>query len=230
MNEKGKLYGIGIGPGDPDLITLKAVQALNKADLIYVPKSKEQASTALNIVQKHLSDKATIVHLEFPMSRDASVRQASRKQNAEIIKDELDKGKTVAFLTLGDPMLYSTYSYVLGYLVDSYHVETIPGIYSFSAMSSMLNRPLCVGDQSVGVISAMGDNEMAILDAADTVICMKVSAYYEKLYNFLKQNDGYIFTIVSNVGKPGQQVGHSLEVLTEKVPYFSTVILHKNTK
>ncbi len=113
MIKQGKLYGIGIGPGDPELLTIKAVKALGKADVIYVPKSKEQTSTVLHIVKEYLSKDAVIEPLEFPMARDLQIRLSSRKHNAEIITKELEKGKTVVFLTLGDPMLYSTYSYVL---------------------------------------------------------------------------------------------------------------------
>ena len=130
MQNKGTLYGIGIGPGDPDLLTIKAVKILEQADIICVPKSKEQASTALAIVKPHLSEKAVIETMEFSMSKDLNTRIESRKQNAALIEEKLSQGLTVVFLTLGDPMLYSTYSYVLEHMSGEYKIETVPGIYS----------------------------------------------------------------------------------------------------
>lgn len=225
--QKGKLYGIGIGPGDPELITLKAIKALQAADVVYVPKSSEQASTALSIVKDHLSESAHVEHLEFPMSRDVKVRERSRKQNAITIATVLNDGKNAAFITLGDPMLYSTYSYVLEYLDEGYDIETIPGIYSFSAISNMLNLPLCKGNESVAVICAFTEKDKAIFDYVDTVVCMKVSAYNSELYRFLADNEKYKFTMITDVGKVSQKVFSNKDVLQTDVPYFSTAIVSK---
>lgn len=226
--KQGKLYGVGIGPGDPDLITIKATKALELADIIYVPKSKEQASTALNIVKDYLPKKALIEHLEFPMARDLSVRINSRKRNAEQIAKNLDKGKTLVFLTLGDPMLYSTYSYVLEYLDQKYEVETIPGIYSFAAISNLLSIPLCKGNEKLTVLSSFDDDTPGIIETSDTVVLMKVSAYHQKLYKLLKEKKAFHFVMITDVGKTNQKIYKSIDILKEKVPYFSTIILQKN--
>lgn len=229
-SKSGKLYGIGIGPGDPDLITIKAVKALEKAHVIYVPKSKEQASTALNIVKDYLPEKAIIEHLEFPMAREISVRVNSRKRNADLIAQNLNDGKTSVFLTLGDPMLYSTYSYVLEHLKGEFEIETIPGIYSFAAISSLLSMPLCMGNEKLTVICNFEDDTPALLEASDTVVLMKVSAYHQKLYSFLKQLSNYQFAMITDVGKENQKIYKSIDILKEKVPYFSTIILQKNKR
>ncbi len=225
---KGKLYGIGIGPGDPDLITLKAVKALKKADIIYVPKSKEQESTALNIIQTHLPENATVMSLEFPMSKKIQTRLDSRKSNAELIINNLKDGLTSVFLTLGDPMLYSTYSYVLEHIGSSFEVETIPGIYSFAAISSILSKPLCKGDEKLAVISSFDENTPSLLETVHTIICMKVSAYGQSLYEHLNQNPPGYFAMITDVGKPNQRIHNTLEILNGKIPYFSTAILQKN--
>ncbi len=225
----GKLFGIGLGPGDPDLITLKAVKVLHLADVIYVPKSKEQASTALHIVQEHLPSHVEIVSIEFPMAREVNIRLEARKQNAQQIEKELENGKNVVFLTLGDPMLYSTYSYVLEYLSSTFEVETIPGIYSFSAISSLLNRPLTKGNDKLAVVCSFDENTQQMWEACETLVFMKVSAYYDALFQFLTNQQPYNFCMITDAGKPSQKVYENIDVLQEKVPYFSTAILQKQT-
>lgn len=225
---KGVLYGIGIGPGDPELITIKAINALKCADIIYVPKSKEQQSTALAITKEYISSAARVEQLEFPMSKDIEIRKGARKQNALTIENQLDSGLNVAFLTLGDPMLYSTYSYILEYLGDNYHVNTIPGIYSFSAISNTLNNPLCKGDESLAVICALGEQEKALLKTANTIVCMKLSAYCNDLYHFLNTNENCDFSMITDAGKETEKVYATIEILKEKVPYFSTAIIKRN--
>ncbi len=224
---KGQLFGIGIGPGDPDLLTVKAVKVLLKADVIYVPKSKEQASTALDIVRQYLPDHVVIEQLEFSMSRDLNTRISSRKHNAQLISNELDAGKNCVFVTLGDPMLYSTYSYVLEYLDERHKVETIPGIYSFSAISSLLSLPLCKGDDKLAVICSFDEQTPQLIESVDTVVFMKVSAYHKQLSAFLQTHPTYQFVMISDVGKSNQTIHHSIGVLEGEVPYFSTVILQK---
>ena len=225
---KGKLYGVGIGPGDPDLLTLKAVKAIGQADIICVPKSKEQASTALAIVNAFIDKNAFIEYMTFPMSKDVNVRIEARKQNAFLIEKHLDEGKNIAFLTLGDPMLYSTYSYILEYLNTDFEVETIPGIYSFAAISSILNLPLCKDNDQLSVIGSFDKNASGVLELSDTTVCMKISRYKTQLYDFLANHPQYNFVMITEAGKEKQQVYKSIEILKEEVPYFSTAIIQKN--
>ncbi len=225
---KGKLYGVGIGPGDPDLLTLKAVKAIGQADIICVPKSKEQASTALAIVNAFIDENAFIEYMTFPMSKDVNVRIEARKQNALLIEKHLDEGKNIAFLTLGDPMLYSTYSYILEYLNTDFEIETIPGIYSFAAISSLLNLPLCKDNDQLSVIGSFDKNASGVLELSDTTVCMKISRYKTQLYDFLANHPQYNFVMITEAGKEMQQVYKSIEILKEEVPYFSTAIIQKN--
>ncbi len=221
---KGKLYGIGVGPGDPELLTIKAAKALENADVVFVPKSKEQASTALNIAGPHLKVGVVVEELEFPMAKQLDVRQESRRNNAITIQTHLDKGENAVFLTLGDPMLYSTYSYVLEYLDERYERITIPGIYSFAAISSLMNLPLTKGNDSLMVLPAF---DAKAFDTANTVVCMKVSAYHKELYAFLKEKPEYDFVMITDAGKPNQVIHRNIEVLNDNVPYFSTAIIKR---
>ncbi len=226
-NNRGKLYGIGIGPGDPELLTIKAVKILEQGDVICVPKSKEQASTALAIVSPYLSKTAVIHTMEFSMSKDLETRLESRKRNAGVIEEKLLKGQTVVFLTLGDPMLYSTYSYILEHLSSNFQTETIPGIYSFTAISSLLSLPLCKGNDKLAVISSIDQQAHQLFQSAETIVCMKVSAYNQELYSFLSRNTNYQFVMISEAGKENQKVYDTIDVLKQKVPYFSTAIIQK---
>ena len=104
MNKKtGTLYGIGVGPGDPDLITIKAAKILNQVDIVFAAAStKNSHSLAVNIAREHIPDSATVIRLQFPMTRDKTETRKAWKAHAQTIIEELEKGQNVAFLTLGD--------------------------------------------------------------------------------------------------------------------------------
>ncbi|MDP4209858.1 MAG: precorrin-2 C(20)-methyltransferase [Bacteroidota bacterium] len=229
----GKFYGIGVGPGDPELITMKAVNILKSVDVVAVPESsKEKGSVALDIARPYLREGAEMLTLTFPMIRDVAAKQRIREENAQKVLAEIQQGKTIAFLTLGDPMLYSTYIYLLENLLSlSIDIETIPGIYSFSAISNRLNMPLVKGDEKLAVISSLEKSDWSSLLAFDTVVCMKVSAYRETLAELLRLSDSpFDFVLVSNVGNIGNAseiVHQGTDVLEGEMPYFSTGILKR---
>ena len=140
-NKKGNFYGIGVGVGDEENITLKAVKKLADVDVIILPEAKTgEGSTAFSIVKNYVKDDVEQVFLEFPMVRDLEARKTFRKNNADIINGLLSEGKNVAFLTIGDPMTYSTYTYVLEHILPEIKVETIAGINSFNSMAARLDR------------------------------------------------------------------------------------------
>jgi precorrin-2/cobalt-factor-2 C20-methyltransferase len=227
---KAKFYGIGVGPGDPELITMKAVHILAKADVVAVPESsREKGSVAWDIARPYLRDGVEMLSLTFPMIRDVAAKQKIREENARLIHDKLEKGLTVAFLTLGDPMLYSTYIYLLENLIPlGISIETIPGIYSFAAISNLLNMPLVKGDEKLAVISSLDEATWVSLQAFDTIVCMKVTAYRQELSKLLKLPDaGFRPMTVSNVGNDAESVSSEISVLDGELPYFTTVILLK---
>lgn len=226
----GKFYGIGVGPGDPELLTIKAVNTLHTVDIIAVPESnKEKSSTALEIVKPHLKEGYQTIPVFFPMIKDEVERQKSRQKNADIINDLIRQGKNVAFITLGDPMLYSTYIYLIQLMADSgIEIETIPGIYSFSAISSRLNIPLVKGDEKLAVITSLETTEWEALRSFDTIVCMKIISYKKGLADFLRQNSEFSFVMASNIGHPTETVSRSVDEIETDLPYFTTAILQKN--
>lgn len=227
--EKGNFYGIGVGVGDPENITIKAIKRLEKLDVVVLPEAKSgEGSTAFDIVKEYVKENIEQLFLEFPMIKDVEARKVFRKNNADKIKEELEKGKNVGFLTIGDPMTYSTYTYVLEHMDKDIYVETIAGITSFQSIAARTNIPLMIGDESLKVISLNSKTDIKKeIENNDNVVFMKISRNLEKLKEALVEtgNENNIL-IVSDCGKENEIIYTTIEGL-EEVPYFSTMILKK---
>ncbi|HEY9072563.1 MAG TPA: precorrin-2 C(20)-methyltransferase, partial [Desulfobaccales bacterium] len=147
----GTLYGIGVGPGDPDLITLKAVRLLQHVPHIFASCStKNSYSLALNIVRPHLNG-AGIEHLPFPMTKEPQVLKEAWEKNAARVLEVLNSGSDAAFITLGDPLTYSTFGYLLKTLKrlnPEVQAVTVPGITSYAAAAARTHIPLTEGEES----------------------------------------------------------------------------------
>ena len=227
---KGKLYGIGVGVGDPENITLKAIKVLRDIDVIVLPEAKTgEGSTAFDIVKEYIKEDVEQIFLEFPMIKELETRKIFRKNNADIIKNELEKGKNVAFLTIGDPMTYSTYNYVLEYLDKDTIVETVAGINSFNSIAARLNIPLVIGDEDLKVISVNKNTDFhKEIENNDNLVFMKISRSFDKIKKaILETGNKDNLIIVSDCGKDTEKVYTDIEKM-EEVPYFSTLILKKN--
>lgn len=226
-----KFYGIGVGVGDPDMLTLKAIKAFKELDVVVLPEAKKaEGSVAYEIAKEYLKEDVETMFVEFPMLRSVEARKEFRQKNAEMILEHLNKGKKVGFLTIGDPMTYSTYVYILEYFDGSIPVETIPGISTFSDMSSRFNLPLVMGEESLKVVSLNSETDVVKeIDSADNIVFMKVSRNFDKLKEGLKATNNLENVImVSNCGKENQEVNYNLENLEEEnIPYFTTLILKK---
>lgn len=227
---KGKLYGIGVGVGDPENITLKAIKVLRDIDVIVLPEAKTgEGSTAFDIVKEYIKEDVEQIFLEFPMIKELETRKIFRKNNADIIKNELEKGKNVAFLTIGDPMTYSTYNYVLEYLDKDTIVETVAGINSFNSIAARLNIPLVIGDEDLKVISVNKNTDFhKEIENNDNLVFMKISRSFDKIKKaILETGNKDNLIIVSDCGKDTEKVYTDIEKM-EEVPYFSTLIFKKN--
>ena len=230
---KGLLYGIGVGPGDPELLTHKAARVLQEVDCVAVPVAeRDKESTARKIAGSHIRADCLIIELDFPMTRDRERLAEAWRQGCETIKDLLDQGQSVAFLTLGDAMLYSTYIYIYQDLEqEGYRVRTIPGITSFSAAAATGGIPLAFGDERMAVIpgSAVEDLNNGKLDYFDTVVIFKVARQYQKLLAAL-ENAGRLESsvLVVSCGHPEERVITDLKsVAEEELSYFSLIISRK---
>ena len=226
---KGKLYGIGVGPGDPELMTLKAKRLIEECDIVAVPVKKEgEESVALNIARGAASvPEEKVRRILFTMNKDTAKREEGRQAAAEAIMEYLDAGQSVAMPVLGDVGIYSTYSYVHKKLIQAgYEVQMISGIPSFCAGASKANISIVEGNEGFGVIPSLKgiDQVKKAMGVFDNLVIMKVGSHVKEVYDILKaegKEDNAI--IISNVGMEGEYVGPLLP--DREYGYFTTMII-----
>lgn len=181
-NLEGKIVGIGVGPGDPELITLKAVKMLKMADVISVPKAHaDKPSLALAVVNEILKERERppeLLKLVFPMTKDEVGLKRAWARNAQTMAEKAKKGKIVAFITLGDPMFYSTFIYLCNSMQEEFpevKLEIIPGVTSLTACAASSKVPLAEREEVVAIIpSALDSNQLEkIAKHADNLVLMK---------------------------------------------------------
>lgn len=225
---RGTLLGIGVGPGDPELMTIKAVRAIEHADVLAIPVSAaEEKSIAFEIVQEvcDIKDKV-ILPVIFSMSRVKEERLQSRKKAVERVKKELEAGRTVAMIALGDIGIYSTFMYVKKELETEFLIKMIPGIPSFCAGASKALISVVEGRESFVVMPSFQDSEQFVqaLQQYDTVIVMKAGRKMKEIYDLLlKWNRLDQTTVIANCGMPSEYIG-SFDVNRE-YGYFTTLII-----
>jgi precorrin-2/cobalt-factor-2 C20-methyltransferase len=230
---KGTLYGLGVGPGDPGLITLKAVEVLKKVAVVFAAgSSKNEYSLALNVVAAHLPPTLAVRRLDFPMTHDQAALDAAWLANAQAVKAELDAGRDAAFLTIGDPLTYSTYGYLLRTLMaidPQARVETVPGVTAYHAAAAKLNLPLVESKESLLVVSGVSDlNDIPALAACgDNLVIMKTYKNYDQIIDKLNELPTRRRTYcVSQCGLPGERVIHDAASLRgQKMPYLSLILV-----
>lgn len=237
MLRTGVLSGVGVGPGDPELMTLKAVRVIESAGALAVPRSEAGSqSQALAIASKAASlDGKEIIELSFPMTKDRGALAASRRLAAGLICERLSAGVDVAFITLGDPLFYSTFSYLVPLvreLCPGAQVRSVPGVTSYSAAASLLGEPLAETDERVIIIPAAYDMERVreALASADTVVLMKVNRNLDSLIDMLEGSGlAAASCFVSRAGWPGQEIVRDITSLRgTRADYFSMIIVRKN--
>ena len=231
---QGKLYGIGIGPGDPKLLTLSAKEILDKVDTIFSPKSSEdKTSIARSIIEASSSEPKKFVELTFPMTQDERVLKIYWRRAAEKIVKAIKKGKQVAFVTIGDPFIYSTYIYLLKALRQDFpniKVETIPGISAFNAAASRAEVPLLQGNERLAILPVTKDLKglREAFKEFDTVVLMKVGSKLDKIVALLRELDLLKSSVlVSHVGYPQERIIRDFYSLKkgERGGYLSVMIV-----
>lgn len=225
LHAAGKLWGVGVGPGDPELLTLKAARVLEQADVILAPDTGKADKTALNIVRDHLNGKQPIL-VSTPMTRDREKVEASYTAAAKMICQYLDEGKQVAFITLGDATVYSTYMYIHEKVrAKGYAVEVVPGVPSFCAAAARLNISLCQGTEPLLVIPASHSVE-DLLDVKANKVFMKAGSSILDLKKTLEEKHMLgNAAMVENCSMENERVYEDFRDLTKPSGYFSLVIV-----
>ncbi len=220
----GKLWGVGVGPGDPELLTLKAVRVLREADTVVIPDSGRADKTAMQIVAAYLEGK-DLLYAAAPMVRDQAVLEQAYTDNADKICGLLAAGRQVAFITLGDPTIYSTYIYVHRKVLDrGYEAEIVPGVPSFCAAAARLNTTLCEGAEPLLILPASHGRE-ALLEVPANKVFMKAGRSILDLQAQLRQR-GQLegASMVENCGMADERIYEHFADLQEPSGYFSLVI------
>lgn len=227
--EKGILYGVGVGPGDPELLTLKAQRILREADVIAVPDKGAGEKTALTIIGP-LAEGKPLLCCAAPMTRDPAQLEAAYEKNARQISGLLDEGKTVAFITLGDPSIYSTYLYThRRVLAMGYDVQLIPGVPSFCAVAAALGTGLCEGSDRLMIVPASHKDVGDCLAVDANYIFMKAGREIGRLRDTLAEY-GLLdhAAMVENCGMETERIFPQFSCAPADSGYFSVVVVKRN--
>ncbi len=225
----GILYGVGVGPGDPELITLKAVRIIKECDMLAIPAQSREKYTAYNIALGTVPEIAhkPVIYAYVPMTRDMSLLSSAYEKSAEDIKKHLEEGKSIAFLTLGDPTVYSTYAVFHNKLVsEGFEAYFINGIPSFCAAAARLGVPLAARDENIHILPAAYNIDNIALDG--TRVLMKSGKRLKELRQRLSEleKQGKIKVMaVCDCGMSSEKVYKNIELLDEDTGYFTTVIV-----
>ena len=225
---RGMLYGVGVGPGDPELMTKKAERIIRQSAVLAVPDAGRGEKTALNIVGE-LADGKELLTCEAPMVRDHAALDGAYERNADLVCAALDAGKDVAFITLGDPTVYSTYLYLHKKVVArGYDAQIIPGVPSFCAVAAKLNMALCEKSERLLIVPASHKDVSDCLDLDANLVFMKAGKEIGALKNTLEEH-GLLSraSLVANCGMEGELVCPHFADLEEGSGYFSVVLVKK---
>ncbi len=234
----GKLYGIGVGPGDPELLTIKAVKVLREEvqHVFAASSSKNDYSLARSIVNGHLPAGTPVDQLAFSMSNNAETREGAWQTNCESIIEVMRQGKNAAFLTLGDPLTFSTFIYIMRKVraqLPEAAIKVIPGITSFQAAAACANEPLAEGDEAMTILSmAKGGRRLKeAAELSDNLVLMKTYKRFPEILSQIREEglDKHC-CFVSRCGLEGEIVERDFEKLAEigQPHYLSLMIIKRN--
>ncbi|MER7000402.1 precorrin-2 C(20)-methyltransferase [Streptomyces sp. NPDC000410] len=236
VSATGKLYGVGLGPGDPSLMTLRAVEAIAEADVVAYHSARHGRSIARSIVAKHLRSDHIEERLMYPITVETTDHPGGYRgalndfyeEAAERLAAHLDAGRTVAVLAEGDPLFYGSYQHMHKRLAHRYPTEVIPGVTSVSAAAARLGEPLCEAEEVLTIIpGTLPEEELtARLAATDSAVVMKLGRTFPAVRRALERagrlDDA---RYVERATMAGERTDRLADVNPESVPYFSVAVL-----
>ncbi len=233
----GKLYGIGVGPGDPDLMTIKAAEILKTVGHVFAPVSRSNgASIAHDIAKIYIPEQTPISFLLFPMLKDKEQLGGQWMENYHTIEQVVRQGIDCAFITLGDPSTYSTFAVMRRYFTrhaPDISIEAIPGITSFSFAAAQAGVPLVEGNEILSIVSGNDSEERVaeIIDASDTVVFLKTYRNQDRLLKIINDKGLTRSCIyVQKCGMDGEGIVHDVEKLAGNPEYLSLIVLKKTAR
>ena len=229
----GKLFGLGLGPGDPELLTLKALRILQASPVIAYPAPDDGKSFARSIVAEFLNENQTEIPIIIPMRVERFPAKTVYDAASKLIADYLDAGRDVAVLCEGDPFFYGSFMYLFERLAGKYEIEIVPGVSSLVASAAALQRPLAARNDILSVIPAPLDDEaiLAHLAASDAVAIIKLGRHFERIKNLIEEagltaSSGYL----ERVTLDNQKVKPLSEAGDDSAPYFSMILIYKGAE
>jgi precorrin-2/cobalt-factor-2 C20-methyltransferase len=239
-----RLSCVGCGPGDPELLTIKAVDVIKNAEVVFAPTAKEdRPSIALSVVKKYLSKSAKTVSLMFPMLKDKEALKGYWKENAEQIAAAVRSGKNVVYLTVGDPSIYSTWIYIHRELTKNHtyiEIDIVPGIASMFAFAAEAKISLAEGEETLAIVPACYDMDRVkrTSNVCDTVVFLKDGRYFDNVIETLYEAgfaEDSMIAIAQDVAVQGEIMKmstlanlHGVKGPTEK--YFSIMVAKKKKR
>jgi len=222
---KGTAYGVGVGPGDPELITVKAIRLIRENEVIAVPGRDAKASVAYQIAVQAVPElcEKKLLPIPMPMVKDRCQLEDAHREGAALIKHYLDNGQNVVYLTLGDPTIYCSFSYLQHILeAEGYPVVLVSGVPSFCAAAARLNLPLAEWDEPLHVIPSVynADEE---LNQPGTYVLMKSAGHMKAVKEMLTSSKREASAVL-NCGMDGEQVCRCIEEIPDDAGYFSLII------
>ncbi|MDD7641182.1 MAG: precorrin-2 C(20)-methyltransferase [bacterium] len=224
--QKATFYGVGVGPGDPELLTIKAVRIINECEILAVPGKTKEESVAYGIALAavpEIADKETVC-IHMPMTKDEKKLKESHEKGAAQIMRLLEQGRSVAFLTLGDPTIYSTYLYLQKLVQEAgYETEIVSGVASFLAAGAALNTGLVEKKQQLHVIPSSYEIEEAI-KLPGTKVLMKAGKKMPLVKEAVARMEADIY-MVENCGMDGERICRDADEIPEDAGYYSLIIV-----
>ena len=227
----GTLYGLGIGPGDPELITVKALKCLRRVPVIAYPAPQEGDSLARSIVEPHLDGPRREIAIRMPMVAARFPAQEVYDRAAEEIGGELDAGRDVAVLCEGDPFFYGSFMYLFGRMAERYPVEVIPGVSSLTACAAVLGAPLVARNDVLTVVPATLEPEALkrrLADGGEAAAIVKVGRNLAKVKGVLAELGlADEARYVEHATMASQKILPLATVADGAAPYFSMILVHR---
>lgn len=223
--KKGIAYGVGVGPGDPELMTLKAIRVIRENEVIAVPGNHPTESVAFKIAVQAIPElsQKVLVPMPMPMVKDRNALQSAHRKCADTLKPYLDQGKNVVYITLGDPTVYCTFSYLHRLLEsDGYAVELISGVPSFCAAAAALHVPLAEWDETLHVIPAVHVQDNPITQKGNYVL-MKSAGRMRETKSYLRDSGRDVFA-AENCGMSNERLYGSVDEIPDDAGYFCLII------
>ena len=226
MADKGTFYGVSVGPGDPELLTLKAARVLEEADVIASPNIGGGLQTAKRIIERFIGDRE-VLDCSTPMTRDAEESARAYDAIADKLGALLDEGKDIAFIALGDAGVYSTYFYIHTRMeARGYRCEIIPGVTSFCAAAARLNVPVCEGSEQVMIVPVAAGDAAAALDVPGVKVFMKSGRELLALRDLLRERGlSHNARMVENCGLPTERVLRDFDGLEDNRNTMAIVLV-----